>query len=151
MVGGAISGYCSTGKVNSPMIPTTTIEIEITADRMGRSIKAVSYTHLLYFYRQPDKLVKNDTKGNYLGQVHRPQKISPSLYFTFSDSLILAHYGEGIGQPQASACLLYTSYVIVLLRQHTGYGKRIAPVISRSGEYYNMERSIPSVGNGRCV
>ena len=30
----------------------------------------------------------------------------------------------------------------------TSGGKRIAPVISRSGEYYNMERSIPSVGNG---
>ena len=59
------------------------------------------------FYRQPDKLVKYDTKGNYLGQVHLPQKISPSLYFTFSDSLILAHYGEGIGQPQASALLYF--------------------------------------------
>ncbi len=65
------------------------------------------HTNNLYFYRQPDKLVKYDTKGNYLGQVHLPQKISPSLYFTFSDSLILAHYGEGIGQPQASALLYF--------------------------------------------
>ena len=65
------------------------------------------HTNNLYFYRQPDKLVKYDTKGNYLGQVNLPQKISPSLYFTFSDSLILAHYGEGIGQPQASALLYF--------------------------------------------
>lgn len=65
------------------------------------------HTNHLYFYCQPDKLVKYDTKGNYLGQVHLPQKISPSLYFTFSDSLILAHYGEGIGQPQASALLYF--------------------------------------------
>ena len=33
--------------------------------------------------------------------------IVPSLYFTFSDSLILAHYGEGIGQPQTSALLYF--------------------------------------------
>ena len=65
------------------------------------------YSNANCFYRQPDKLVKYDTKGNYLGQVNLPQKISPSLYFTFSDSLILAHYGEGIGQPQASALLYF--------------------------------------------
>ena len=40
------------------------------------------HTNNLYFYRQPDKLVKYDTKGNYLGQVNLPQKISPSLFPT---------------------------------------------------------------------
>ena len=64
-------------------------------------------TNHLYFYRQPDKLVKYDAKGNYLGQASLPQNISPTLYFTFADSLILAHYGEGIGQPQASALLYF--------------------------------------------
>ena len=55
-------------------------------------------TNHLYFYRQPDKLVKYDAKGNYLGQASLPQNISPTLYFTFADSLILAHYGEEIGR-----------------------------------------------------
>lgn len=64
-------------------------------------------THVLYFYRQPDKLVKYDIKGNFLGEVKLPQNISQSLYFTFADSLIVAHYGEGIGQPQASALLYF--------------------------------------------
>jgi hypothetical protein len=43
MVGGAISGYCSTGRLNSPMIPTTTIVIEMTADNTGRSIKVLKF------------------------------------------------------------------------------------------------------------
>lgn len=64
-------------------------------------------THILYFYRQPDKMVKYDTQGNFVGEVILPQKISPSLYITFADSLIVAHYGEGIGQPQASALLYF--------------------------------------------
>ena len=50
MVGGAISGYCSTGKVNNPIIPTTTIEIEITADRMGRSIKVLKFIFFLVLF-----------------------------------------------------------------------------------------------------
>ncbi len=62
-------------------------------------------TNVLYFYRQPNKLVKYDTEDHFLGEVTLPQNISPSLYLTFADSLILAHYGEGIGQPQASALL----------------------------------------------
>ncbi|MCS2505227.1 DUF4934 domain-containing protein [Phocaeicola vulgatus] len=89
------------------------------------------HTNNLYFYRQPDKLVKYDTKGNYLGQVHLPQKISPSLYFTFSDSLILAHYGEGIGQPQASALLYFNEQ---------GEVKDSLPEFANPGDPMGMDR-----------
>ena len=43
MVGGAMSGYCSTGKENNPMMPTTTIVMEMTADSTGRSIKVLGF------------------------------------------------------------------------------------------------------------
>ena len=33
MVGGAMSGYCSTGKVNNPMMPSMTIVMEMTAEK----------------------------------------------------------------------------------------------------------------------
>lgn len=91
------------------------------------------HTNNLYFYRQPDKLVKYDTKGNYLGQVHLPQKISPSLYFTFSDSLILAHYGEGIGQPQASALLYFNEQ---------GEVKDSLPEFANPGDPMGMDQDI---------
>src|SRR5690606_18437014 len=38
MVGGAISGYWVTGKVVKPIIPNTTITMETTVERTGRSM-----------------------------------------------------------------------------------------------------------------
>ena len=43
MVGGAMSGYCSTGKVNNPMMPRMTIVMEMTAEKTGRSIKVLRF------------------------------------------------------------------------------------------------------------
>lgn len=80
------------------------------------------HTNHLYFYRQPDKLVKYDTKGNYLGQVHLPQKISPSLYFfrlPYSCSLWRRN------RTTASKC--------VTLLQRTGRSKRLIAGICQSG------------------
>ena len=45
-VGGAISGYCSTGSDVRPIIPTTTIKIEITVDSTGRLIKLSNFIYL---------------------------------------------------------------------------------------------------------
>ena len=80
------------------------------------------HTNNLYFYRQPDKLVKYDTKGNYLGQVHLPQKISPSLYFTFSDPYSCSLWRRN--RTTASKC--------VTLLQRTGRSKRLIAGICQS-------------------
>ena len=51
MVGGAISGILFDGQSEQPDDTTTTIEIEITADRMGRSIKVLKFiVFLVLFY-----------------------------------------------------------------------------------------------------
>ena len=36
MVGGAMSGYCSMGRLASPMMPTSTMSTDIAPERMGR-------------------------------------------------------------------------------------------------------------------
>ena len=41
-VGGATSGYCSIGKVSSPMRPSMTMRIDITVESTGRFIKFVN-------------------------------------------------------------------------------------------------------------
>jgi hypothetical protein len=51
MVGGAMSGYCSTGSVNNPIIPTTTMVMDITADRTGRSMKVRKFIIFLLVIR----------------------------------------------------------------------------------------------------
>ena len=38
-VGGVMAGYWSTGSIFRPMIPTMTITMEITAEKMGRRMK----------------------------------------------------------------------------------------------------------------
>ena len=47
------------------------------------------HTNNLYFYRQPDKLVKYDTKGNYLGQVHLPKRFPHPFTLLFPTPLFL--------------------------------------------------------------
>jgi hypothetical protein len=39
MVGGAISGYCAIGSVNSAMAPTSVMTMLITPAKIGRSMK----------------------------------------------------------------------------------------------------------------
>ena len=41
-VGGAMSGYCSIGRLNKQITPNMTIIMEITEDKTGRSIKVLN-------------------------------------------------------------------------------------------------------------
>ena len=43
IVGGAISGYCSTGKDTRPITPANIIVIDITVERTGRSINVFKF------------------------------------------------------------------------------------------------------------
>ena len=47
-VGGAISGNCSSGRLASPMIPTSTISTLITQDNIGRSMKVFTFMLILF-------------------------------------------------------------------------------------------------------
>jgi len=47
MVGGAISGYCSTGSTESPMTPTITMNMDITSDRIGLSMNVLRFIFLI--------------------------------------------------------------------------------------------------------
>ena len=42
-VGGAMSGYCSIGRVARPMQPARTMTIEITLDSTGRSMNTFNF------------------------------------------------------------------------------------------------------------
>ena len=42
-VGGAMSGYCSIGKLTRPISPTSRISTDTTQAKMGRSIKSFSF------------------------------------------------------------------------------------------------------------
>ncbi len=49
----------------------------------------------LYFKKQPDKLVKYNREGEYLGDGKLPMGMTNQFgYFTFSDTLFLSHFGE---------------------------------------------------------
>lgn len=48
----------------------------------------------IYFLRQPNKLVKYNQNGDYLGEAVLPVNMPQGFYAAFSDSLLIGHFGE---------------------------------------------------------
>lgn len=81
------------------------------------------HTNNLYFYRQPDKLVKYDTKGNYLGKYTYHKRFPHPFTLLF---------------PTPYSCSLWrrnrtTASKCVTLLQRTGRSKRLIAGICQSG------------------
>lgn len=64
-------------------------------------------TGVIYFNRQPNKLVKYDQKGNFLGTVILPENLSLGFHTVFSDSLLVAFYSRSFTPSQVENTLLY--------------------------------------------
>src|SRR5471030_1733224 len=52
-VGGVISGYCATGKVNSAMVPPSTITMDSTEAKIGRLMKNLENTVSIFLPSPP--------------------------------------------------------------------------------------------------
>lgn len=72
---------------------------------------AMYYVHpqtgTLYFHRQPNKLLKYSQEGTFLGEVTLPKNLTQGFCATFTDSLIIGHYGEAIGIPSSNNKLVW--------------------------------------------
>ena len=69
--------------------------------------KTLVTTGTLYFHRQPNKLLKYSQEGTFLGEVTLPKNLTQGFCATFTDSLIIGHYGEAIGIPSSNNKLVW--------------------------------------------
>ena len=66
-------------------------------------------TGILYFHRQPNKLVKYNQDGEFLGETIQPKSLLQGFCAAFADSLIIGHYGGGIGTSPFESKLIYSN------------------------------------------
>ena len=82
------------------------------ADPEGYS-EVVYYIHpqtgILYFHRHPNKLVKYNQDGEFLGETIQPKSLLQGFCAAFADSLIIGHYGGGIGTSPFESKLIYSN------------------------------------------
>lgn len=95
---------------------------------------AMCYIHpetgVLYFPRLPDKLLKYNQEGSFLGEVTLPQSLSKGFYATFAGPLILGHYGGAIGISPSDNKLIYfneSGEVKDSVRRSLPDGKAVTP------------------------
>lgn len=97
--------------------------------------EATCYVHpqtgILYFNRQPNKMVKYDQQGNFLGTVTLPVNLSLGFHTTFSDSLLVAFYSRSFTPSQIENTLLYFN--------EKGEKKDSITQFANSGQSINME------------
>lgn len=95
--------------------------------------EATCYVHpqngTIYFNRQPNKLVKYNQDGKFLGEAILPVNMQQGFYATFSDSLIIGYFGKSFA----------ASPINLLYFNEKGEKKDSVPRFSKAGSSINPE------------